>query len=657
MPIEFDSEVLADFERAQRLEWLETNGKGGFASTTVLGANTRRYHGLLTVALTPPVRRHVLVSRLEEVIEPEGKSIELGCNFYPGAVHPGGHRYLSSFRLDPFPVSTYWVGERGLEKAVFFVYGEDTVVVRYTLFAGLGCFLQVRPFVAFRDYHALTHKNDAFDRRVERRDGTASIRPYLDLPTLHFHHDARELIEHGDWWMRHRYPREAERGLDFEEDLYSPFALRFELSTGSSVFVVASLDRPSKPDAAMLERVERRRRSEVVEAARRAAPGLDERLALAADAFVVARAGGGRTVIAGYPWFTDWGRDTMIALPGLCLATGRLAEARDILSTFAGAIDRGMIPNVFPDAGNAPQYNNVDGTLWFVRACGQYVSASGDLGTAKKVLWPALLEVIRHHRAGTRFGIQVDDDGLLRAGTSSTQLTWMDAKVGDRVITPRAGKPVEVQALWIDALDTTAELARQLGDDVGAHECRELGRAARASFARRFWFAGGGFLYDVVDDPEGRDDSTLRPNQIFAVALPRTPILDEERSRAVVSVVTRDLLTPHGLRTLARSDYRYASHYGGDLATRDGAYHQGTVWPWLIGPYVTAYLRVHGRSAAAIAEARAAIEPLRRFVAGDGLGQIPELFDAEAPQRPGGCIAQAWSVAEVVRLLATELRE
>jgi len=388
MPLEIDSEILADFERAQRLEWLETNGRGGFASGSVVGANTRRYHGLLTAALSPPVRRHVLLSRLEEVIEPEGKAVELACNFYPGVVHPRGHQFLSSFRLDPFPIFTYWVGERGLEKAVFLVGGEDTVVVRYTLFAGPGCYLQVRPFIAFRDYHTLTHKNDALDRRMERHDGTVGIRPYGDLPTLYFHHDAREVIPHGDWWMRHQYPREAERGLDFEEDLFSPFALRLELSTGASVFVAASLGRDVKPDARTLERAERERRREVVAAARRQAPALDERLALAADSYVVERAregGGGRTIIAGYHWFTDWGRDTMISLPGLCLATGRFTEARDILATFARSIDRGMIPNVFPDADAEPEYNNVDGTLWFVRACGQYVAASGDLDTAKRV--------------------------------------------------------------------------------------------------------------------------------------------------------------------------------------------------------------------------------------------------------------------------------
>jgi predicted glycogen debranching enzyme len=316
-----------------------------------------------------------------------------------------------------------------------------------------------------------------------------------------------------------------------------------------------------------------------------------------------------------------------------------------------------MIPNVFPDAGQAPEYNNVDGTLWFVRACGQYVAASGDLDAAKNVLLPALVEIVRQHRAGTRYGIRVDDDGLLRAGTTSTQLTWMDAKIGERVITPRAGKPVEVQALWIDALDTTADLARRLGDDAGARECLELGRAARASFARRFWFAEGGFLYDVVDTPDGRDDATLRPNQIFAVALPHTPILDEKRSRAVVSVVTHELLTPYGLRTLARGDARYAPYYGGDVRARDSAYHQGTVWPWLIGPYVTAYLRAYGRSTAAMAQARGVVEGLIRFLAADGLGQLPELFDAEAPQHAGGCIAQAWSVAEIVRLLTSELRE
>jgi predicted glycogen debranching enzyme len=398
--------------------------------------------------------------------------------------------------------------------------------------------------------------------------------------------------------------------------------------------------------------------------------GTPAELVLAADQFIItpngriqdrarACAAGDevRSVIAGYHWFTDWGRDTMISLPGLCLATGRLAEAREILLTFARAIDRGMIPNVFPDAGQPPEYNNVDGTLWFVRACGQYVAASGDLDAAKEVLLPALLDIIRHHRAGTRYGIRVDSDGLLRAGTASSQLTWMDAKVGERAVTPRAGKPVEVQALWIDALDTTADLAGRLGEETGARDCLELCGAARASFARRFWFAEGGFLYDVVDTPDGRDDATLRPNQIFAVALPRTPILDDARSRAVVSAVTHELLTPYGLRTLARSDGRYAPRYGGDVRARDGAYHQGTVWPWLIGPYVTAYLRAYGRTTAAMAQARGAVEGLIQFLAADGVGQIPEVFDAEAPQRPAGCTAQAWSIAEVVRLLATELRD
>jgi predicted glycogen debranching enzyme len=656
MPIEFDSDLLSDAERAARLEWLETNGKGGFASSSVIGANTRRYHGLLTAALAPPVRRHVLLSRVEEVIEPEGKAVELACNFYPGVVHPHGNQFLSSFRLDPFPIFTYWVGERGLDKAVFLVGGEDTLVIRYTLFAGTGCFLQVRPFIAFRDYHSLTHRNDVLDRRMERKNGTVSIRPYEDLPTLHFHHEAREIIPHGDWWMRNQYPREAERGLDFEEDLFSPFALRFELSTGSSVFLVASLDRAGKPDPRGLERAELERRREVVAAARRHAPDLDQQLALAADAYVVERAGGGRTIIAGYPWFTDWGRDTMIALPGLCLATGRFSEARDILSTFARALDRGMIPNLFPDAGQNPEYNNVDGTLWFVRACGDYVDATDDLETAKTVLLPALLDVVRQHRAGTRYGIRVDNDGLLRAGDLTTQLTWMDARVGDWVVTPRAGKPVEVQALWIDALDTAGALARKLGDHAAVAECLELGRAARESFARRFWYADGGFLYDVVDCPGGRDDPTLRPNQVFALALPRAPILDEIKARAVMALVERELLTPFGLRTLSPRDHRYAGHYGGDPRARDGAYHQGTVWPWLIGSYVSAYLKVYGRTVMARQHARRLVEPLLRHFSNEGVGQLPEIFDGDPPHSAAGCFAQAWSVAELVRVLVKELK-
>jgi predicted glycogen debranching enzyme len=514
----------------------------------------------------------------------------------------------------------------------------------------------VRPFLAYRDYHSLAHRNDAFDRRLEQRNGAVTVRPYHGLPALHFHHDARELIPHGDWWMRHQYPREAERGLDFEEDLFSPFALRFELTTGASVFLVASIDRESRPDARALERAERERRTKTVAAVRERLPDLDERLALAADAYVVERAGGGRTVVAGYPWFTDWGRDTMISLPGLCLATGRFNEARDILTTFAGHLDGGMLPNVFPDSGAPPEYNNVDATLWFVRVCGQYVEKSGDVEVASKVLLPALLDVVRHHRGGTRFGIRADGDGLLRAGDPSTQLTWMDARVGDWVVTPRAGKPVEVNALWIDALDTTAELARRAGREGDAAECGELSRQARESFARRFWSAESGYLYDVVDGPEGRDDPTLRPNQIFAVALPRAPILDPAKQRAVLEVVGRELLTPFGLRTLGPKDPRYIPRYEGDQRSRDGAYHQGTVWPWLLGPYVSAYLRVHGRSKTTLAAARGMIEPLLRFLSNEGVGQIPEIFDADPPHRPAGCIAQAWSVAEVVRVIADELR-
>ena len=655
MALEVDSALLGDIDRAARFEWLETNGKGGFASSTVVGANTRRYHGLLTAALSPPVRRHLLLSRLEERVENEGDAAcELGCNFYPGAVHPQGHRKLVAFRQDPYPIFTFDADGRGIEKAVFLVGGEDTVVVRYSLLHGAPCRLDVRPFVAFRDYHALTHRNDALDPRLERSPSTVSFRPYPDLPWLHFHHGSGEVLATSGWWLSHQYPREAERGLDSEEDLYSPFALRFDLAPGSPVFVVASIERSGPPDARALEQAERTRRAKIVSDVSRRAPGLPPELALAADAYVVDRAGGGRTVIAGYPWFTDWGRDTMISLPGLCMATGRLDDARDILATFAGAVDGGMIPNLFPDAGHAPEYNNVDGTLWFVRACGQYVDASGDLDTAIKLL-PALLEVVRHHRAGTRYGIRVDADGLLRAGDASTQLTWMDAKVGDWVVTPRAGKPVEVQALWIAALETIARMANEVGLRSDGEACDDLARRARASFARRFWYPEGCYLYDVIDGPDGRDDPTLRPNQIFAIAIPGAPLLDAVHARSVLDAVERELLTPFGLRTLSPRDHRYVPRYGGDQRARDGAYHQGTVWPWLIGPYVTAYLRVHGASDETRAIARSRIQPLLDHLRGQGVGQLPEIYDADPPHAAAGCVAQAWSIAEIIRVLASEL--
>ena len=654
-------DILHDLDRASKLEWLETNGRGGFASSTVIGANTRRYHGLLTAALDPPVRRHVLLSRVEEIVDDGTTRTELGVNFYPGSVHPRGFEHQVAFRLDPFPTFTWEIGDRRIEKACFLVDGEDTVVLRYSLLKGAPCNLLARPFLAFRDYHALQTADAKLDATVRVNGALVSVRPFDGMPELYFHAAHKSIAVRSDWWKKHRYPVEEERGLDHEEDLWSPFEMRFELNARTPTVLIASTGRVLKLEPHRYEPQERARRASVVASARRAVPDLDEALCLSADAFLVKRTSGGNepagaTVIAGYPWFTDWGRDTMISLPGLCLALGRHSDARDILMTFAKHLDGGMIPNRFPDSGEHPEYNNIDGTLWFVHAIGRYVAKGNDLTVAERIFLPAVLDVIAKHCAGTRHGIRVHEDGLLGGGEPGVQLTWMDAKVDDWVVTPRSGKPVEINALWIEVLETAIQLCEKLGKTASVAEFRGRVRLARESFAKRFWYEAGGHLFDVVDsnDMHG-DDPSLRPNQIFAVSLPH-PAIDGDRARAVVDVVQRDLLTPFGLRTLSPNDKRYWGAYTGSRRARDAAYHQGTVWPWLMGPFVRAWLRTHGRTPATIAEARAMVTPLAGSLADFGLGQIAEVHDGDAPHAPRGCIAQAWSTAELVALLADELR-
>ena len=546
-PLAVSREACADYERASRLEWLETNGAGGFASGTVAGANTRRYHGLLVASLRPPVERHVLLSRLEEVVEPD---LQLATNAYPDAIHPQGYRNLIEFRIDPFPT---WVFESAggarIEKSLFLVQGEDTVVVLYR--ASRPCRLAIAPFLAFRDYHSLVHANSALDRSV-REEGNAGaltlrMRPYAGLPELAVHAspDGRFTAD-GVWYFAHQYEVERDRGLDFAEDLWKMGTLTLEVSPGQPAFLVASLSGRTI-DAAKVARLES------AERARRAPTSADPftaRLTQAADQYVVRRKDGSPTVIAGYPWFTDWGRDTMIALPGLLLSRGRFDEARDVIRSFLTHRDRGLLPNRFPDRGEAPEYNTVDATLWLFQAAFAYVSATGDDGFAQEIL-PALKEILRFHFEGTRHGIRVDPrDRLLAAGEAGAQLTWMDAKIGDHVVTPRHGKPVEINALWYNALRITALLAQATGDEVASASSDREADAVEQSFARAFWNAARGCLYDVAGGPRG-DDAAIRPNQLFAISLP-FPLLDPAQRRSVVRVVEKELLTPYGLRTLAR---------------------------------------------------------------------------------------------------------
>ena len=655
--IEFNQEICGNLDPALLREWLETNGLGGFASSTITGLNTRRYHGLLVAATKPPVGREVLLSKLEETLLIDGQRFDLSCNRYPGVVHPQGFRYLTDFRLDPFPIFTYDIEGIVIEKTVLMVYGENTTVVQYELKTtnrsqpSNSLCLEIRPLIAFRDYHSTTHANAGLNAAVEQVPELAAVAPYPGLPTLYLAHNAVELQKTGDWYRNFEYDIERERGLDFTEDLFNHFILRFDLLSNHQASIIASVKHRDVARASQYRQSEIKRRQVAVQSS----PLKDEfaqTLTAACDQYIVAR-GDKKTIIAGYHWFSDWGRDTMISLPGLTLPTGRHDVARSILSTFARHVDQGMLPNRFPDAGETPEYNTVDATLWFFEAARAYLAYTGGEEFVHTELYPVFTDIISWHARGTRYGIKVDPSGLLTSGEPGVQLTWMDAKVGDWVVTPRRGKPVEIQALWYNALCIMEELARRFGDDAAQKRYRNMATMANWAFNRLFWNEKDNCLYDVVSD--GPPDASIRPNQIFAVSLPYT-MLSPDRSRSVVEKVREHLLTPYGLRTLAPSDPQYRGRYTGGPVERDGAYHQGPVWPWLIGPFITAYLKVNGASDAARKQASEWLQPLKDHLSDAALGHISEIFDGDAPQRPAGCVAQAWSVGEVLRAYVEDVK-
>src|SRR5262245_4601107 len=485
--ISFDQETCRNLDSALRKEWLETNGLGGFASSTITGLNTRRYHGLLTATTRPPVGRMVLLSKLEETLVIDGRRYELSANQYPGVIHPQGHLYLKQFRLDPFPVFTYEIAGIELEKSVFMVHGENSVVIQYELKTAdktlpAGCFLEARPLIAFRDYHSLTHENGALNPRVEAELNLATVKPYDGASPLHLAHNADELDVAGWWYRNFEYQVERERGLDFQEDLFSPCALKFDLRRRSRAAIIASTERRDISRVFDYRQAEIDRR-EAILAVFPEANELVRTLAAAAGQYVVAR-GDQKTVIAGYHWFGDWGRDTMIALPGLTLVTGRDDEAKSILLAFAQHVDRGMLPNRFPDAGEEPEYNTVDATLWYFEAVRSLLQYTGDYDFVQTNLYPVLTEIVDWHERGTRYGIRVDEDGLLRSGEPGVQLTWMDARVNGREVTPRTGKAVEIQALWYNTLCVMGRLAKRLRTP--SRKWNELAARVKAGFGR-FW--------------------------------------------------------------------------------------------------------------------------------------------------------------------------
>jgi predicted glycogen debranching enzyme len=494
----------------------------------------------------------------------------------------------------------------------------------------------LRPLIAFRDYHSLAHANGALDPSVKVEPGRATVSPYRNLVDLSFAHNASELSLTGDWYYNFVYQVEQERGLDDREDLFNPFMLRFDVGRQRTASVIAGIPGHDIAEVEHLRKSETDRR-----AAWRATP-----LVAAADQFIVKRSDL-KTVIAGYHWFSDWGRDTMIALPGLLLTTGHSEIAKKVLLAFSQHVSQGMLPNRFPDAGDTPEYNTVDATLWFFEAVRALLQSTGDHEFVRTHLYPVLVDIIYWHIRGTRYGIHVESDGLLACGEPGVQLTWMDVKIGDWVVTPRTGKPVEIQALWYNALRVMDQLALRFGDIPNFRTYSEIAHRARTSFEGKFWNAAEGCLYDVVNG--GERDAAIRPNQMFAVSL-ANPLLSGSKARSVVEVVERELLTPYGLRTLSPRDSRYAPHYEGPPRERDAVYHQGTVWAWLMGPFITAYLKVNAGSVEARQRATKLLRGFDAHLREAGLGQVSEIFDAEPPHHPRGCIAQAWSVGELLRV-------
>lgn len=646
-------DICGDLEAAGSREWLVTNGIGGYASGTVASLATRRYHAILMAALNPPLNRMLLVSKLDETAVYDGRDYPLFTNRWAdGTIDPHGYRHIESFVLEGgIPRWEFACADAILEKRVWMEQGANTAYVRYDLARASGPLtLTVKALVNYRIDHGATRGN-GWLMTVDPVPHGVRVSPFPGATPFGIAVRGASVEPAHTWYTGFELSEERRRGLDHHDDHLHVATFRLALEPGESVTVVASTE--SRPDLAGHAAMQRRHATEEDlllrwRSTRRksasAPPGWVDRLVLAAEQFVVRRDvppdRQGHTVIAGYPWFGDWGRDTMIALPGLTLATGRPDVARSILTTYAHYVDQGMLPNRFPDANDAWEYNTVDAALWYVEAVRAYHAVTSDDRTLRD-LFPVLADIISWYTKGTRHGVKVDsDDGLLAAGGPGAQLTWMDAKVGDWVVTARVGKPVEVNALWYNAVTAVAGFARRLRRSPRSYQ--DLADRARAGFSR-FWNQTTGFCYDVVDGPGGHDGS-LRPNQILAVSLPASP-LTKAQQRAVVEICGRRLLTSHGLRSLALDHPGYVGRYIGDGKSRDAAYHQGTVWGWLLGPFALAHLRVYRDPATAASF----LDPMSRHLIAAGIGSLSEIFDGDPPCTPRGSIAQAWTVAEVLR--------
>ncbi|WP_204104504.1 MULTISPECIES: amylo-alpha-1,6-glucosidase [Spirulina sp. CCY15215] len=674
MGIEFGRDICGHLPTSEAREWLVTNGNGGYGAGTVSGVLTRRYHGLLIAALNPPLGRTLLLTKLDELVQYRGQIYPLYTDRWAdGSVAPQGYREIESFHLDgSIPVWKFAIADAILEKRLWMQPGENTTYIRYTLHrARSPLSLSLKALVNYRDFHGETYSGD-WQMKTDIIDGGIRITAFAGATPFYLfaEREGNNVLPKPQWERTHTWYKdynltvEKYRGLSDREDNLYIANLEVTLQPGNSLTTIAStmqfptlqgeesLQEYRKRDRALLDRWYKTPYLFANEEQKNTVPDWIKQLVLASDRFIVDRTlpdePEGKTIIAGYPWFGDWGRDTMISLPGLTLCTGRPEIAKIILQTFAQYLDRGMLPNLFPDGTNSPEYNTVDAILWYFEAIRAYYAATQDIHFIRE-LFPALEEAIEWHVRGTRYNIKVDSkDGLLYAGETGLQLTWMDAKVDDWVVTPRIGKPIEINALWYSALVLMAHLAKELGKPSERYEA--MAQKAIAGFSR-FWNYGMGYCYDVIDGPEGNDPS-LRPNQIFAVSLPAglaeiggSSLLLPREEKSVIDAVAQSLLTSHGLRSLSPDDPNYAGVYGGDRYQRDSHYHQGTVWGWLIGHFVQGHLHVYNNPTLA----REFLSPMEHHLQASCVGNLSEIFDGDAPMTPRGTFAQAWTVAEVLR--------
>ena len=633
-------------ETATRKEWLDTNGIGGYSSSTIINCHTRKYHGLLVANLKEPRGRFVLLSKVEASLVSEDKEFLLSTNKFPGVYHPTGHQFVEQFDQGLCPSITYRIGDVVIRKSMMMVYGRNTVLLCYELLEGkVKPYLRIRPLLAFRDIHSLTRENMFLRHKAYPAKNGCKIQPYEGMPPIHMATNRASEFHPGPKWVRNvEYLNERDRGFDYQEDLFCPGMFETRLQKGKPVIFAASVDRLGNLEH--MRKVEKKRRETSFAACKVRSPG-NQWLRHLSGQFLIRNVSGFASVIAGYHWFGEWGRDTMIALPGLAFHSGRREFGEEVLAAYAGLERDGLLPNYLDQSSDHLAYNSIDASLWFFWAVQEYLGTGGSRQFVMDRIYPALRDIVSAHLDGRVPLCGIGQDGLLYSGNENTQLTWMDANAYGRPVTPRHGAAVEINALWYNGLRFFLELA---GNDEGELSVRaeNAADALATSFAGRFWNPDDKCLRDVVNE-KGQDNS-IRPNQIFAVSLPHT-MLDIDQMRAVIRVVQAHLLTPYGLRTLSPRNPAYLPFYEGDSNARDSAYHQGMVWPWLIGHFGQALIRQADDKSGSKNFLRKYFKPvLQSFPVDYGIASVPEIYTGNPPHLPGGCIAQAWSVAEAIRL-------